>query len=202
MIRFRDWAKDLKLCFWLLIALALSVVHCNVADACNRCGLFGNKCRFQQQQVIHHKQAIVQQVVAVPIYRNQYYFVGSPIRAEAIIQKAMQDDPAYQSFLQYKQNLAAIQSGHKHRAEDPPATNQVVSVLDRKCASCHSGDKPGAGILLDGTGPLSPDMMTRIKTSVDSGKMPKSRPPLTAEEKSVLAQEMGIYYEEWFLRED
>ncbi len=69
-------------------------------------------------------------VIAAPVVQNYHisYFVGAPIRAEAIIQKTMQQDPQYQSFLQYKQNLAAIQA----QKEAPPAPTPIDSILQKE----------------------------------------------------------------------
>ena len=41
--------------FVILFALVASVLAADTADACNRCGLFGRRCRF----VHHHQQAVV-----------------------------------------------------------------------------------------------------------------------------------------------
>lgn len=196
MITYRDLAADIKTMIRILFALAAVAfwffLYCQYADACQRCGLFGNRCRFQQH---HH----VQKVIAAPIVNQQvYYFVGQPIRADAIIQKAMNDDPQYQSFLQYKQNLAAIQA----QKEAPAAPEQVQSILAKKCASCHSGPTPPKGVLLDGTAPISPLLAERIDASVKNGSMPKDRPHLTPEEKKQLALELSLYLEEWFLKEE
>ena len=193
MIRYRDWAADLKLVCWVALALLLSVAHCEYASACQRCGLFGNKCKFQQ----HH--VAVQQVVAVPIIQQQYYFVGAPIRAEAIIEKQKQSDPEWTEFQQFKrwQNKAELPAQEPAQEPDQVPAQPYESVLATKCASCHSGAAPKAGLLLDGTGALSDALKVRASNAVLEGRMPpKERPPLTDEEYSGVLREILTFKNE------
>lgn len=148
--------------FVLRFLVALLVVGCffDSAKACERCGLFGNRCALKQ----------VQAVVAQPIYAQPYavnYFVGAPIRVEAIVQQALRADPQWQEFQQFKQWQTL-------RAHEPQATSQAVasSLIAANCASCHSGAKPAKGLVLDGETAVTCEQKLAAMKAVRDGKMP------------------------------
>ena len=168
--------------FVFRFTVAMLAVGCffDSAKACERCGLFNNRCAFKQ----------VQAVVAQPIYAQPYavnYFVGAPIRVEAIVQQALRADPQWQEFQQFKE-WQALQA---HPAE---ATPQAVSasLIAAKCASCHSGPKPAKGLVLDGETAVTCEQKLAAMKAVRDGVMP---PPnkaaaLSPEEKGDLLSEL------------
>jgi mono/diheme cytochrome c family protein len=193
MLRYRDWAADLKVAFWALLLLCLAVGHCSTAEACQKCGLFNRHCKFQQQQIV-----VAQQAYAYPVI-HQFNFVGQYLRTEAIIEKQKQSDPEWTEFQQFKRWRNKAEQPAQEPAQEP---NQVPaepyqSVLATKCASCHGGAAPKAGLLLDGTGALSDALKVRASNAVLEGRMPpESRPPLTDEEYSGALREILTFKNE------
>lgn len=184
----------------LVVITLATLLYAIPSEACTRCGSFGNKCRF------HHAAVVQQQVVsyAVPVVANQYYFVGAPLRTEAIVQKAMQDDPDYAEFQEFKKwkwnrkqaemhpQKPAPQVPDNNVPPQEPLPNPATSVLTAKCAECHRGAAPKAGILLDGTALIPCELKERIMKSVLTNKMPKDREPLTGEELGRLVDELFL----------
>ena len=85
-----------------IIAITLAA---STASACPKCGLFGSRCVLRQNVVV---QPVAVQQYAYP--QQISYFVGAPIRVEAIVQKSLQENPEYaefQRFRAWKQNLEA-----------------------------------------------------------------------------------------------
>lgn len=160
------------------------------ADACERCGLFGNRCAFKQVQAVH-----VQQVVAPLVYPQVNYFVGAPIRVEAIVQQALRADPGYAEYQKFKAWQAG-QSQQQAKPEAPmpslpvepqPATQ--FAMLTAKCSQCHSGDSPKKGLLLDGTAKLTCEQMAKAMKAIQSGTMPP-KAKLTPEESGYIFQDL------------
>lgn len=109
------------------------------ATASAQCGQF-----FQQRVVVHQQAAAI---VSVP---QVSYFVGAPIRVEALVQQALRADPEYQAFQRWK-------------LQGPEAQRESLKVetyplLAAKCAKCHSGDQPKGGVTLDGSKPVPADV--------------------------------------------
>lgn len=113
---------------------------------------------------------------------NVYYMVGSAVRAEAIVQQQLNQDPDYKDFLAFKawkQQQAA--------AEQPQAMEEQNAV-QQHCAMCHGTAEPKGGFYLDGQPGLSADAVTKAIRMMATDKMP---PPtsghrLTREEKNAL----------------
>jgi mono/diheme cytochrome c family protein len=184
-------AKDCLVRAALPILVVGLLLFASSADACERCGLFGNRCALR-------KAVVVQQVVAAPVvYPQVYYgapqisyFVGQNVRVEALIQKALQDDPTYaefQRFRAWKQQLEATPAAPVFAAESPPAP--VPSILTQKCGACHSGDAPKKGLLLDGSAKLTCEQMARAMKRVQDGSMPP-KGTLTGEERGDVFQSL------------
>lgn len=166
----------------LVIVLLLGASQ---VEACERCGLFGNRCALRQ----HHIQ--VQQVLAAPvIYPQVNYFVGAPIRVEAIVQQALRNDPEYAAFQQFKLWRQG-QPSALHKPADSIPEPIPASLLVAKCGACHGGDAPKKGLVLDGITKLSCQQALLCMQRINAGTMPpKDHPQLTPEEKGDLFQEL------------
>ena len=171
---------------FLLLALCASP-----ASACERCGLFGNKCVVRQQ-------VIAQQLVTPQIYLgapNISYFVGQEMRVEAIVQKPLREDPGYAEYQKFK----AWQMGQSQQQTKPsPMPNTALAETPEKFASvkascatsgCHGGDAPKKGLLLDGTAELSCEQVLKAMRAIQSGKMPP-KVKLTGEEAGEVFHEL------------
>ena len=99
----------------------------------------------------HH----VQHVQAVQAVQQFYYFVGAPVRVEALVEKALRKDPRWEEFQAYKQNQAGPQ---KETGPQP----EVRSYLKLNCGRCHSGPEPKAGLILDGSAPIESATVTKV----------------------------------------
>jgi len=106
-----------------------------------------------------------------------YYAVGADVRQEAVIRKVVRDE--------LRLALSAT-----------PQTRQPrkVSLLTEKCARCHGGKTPKAGIFYDGS-PLNCDHITgalRLLSGIDPAPkaMEKLMKSLTSNEKAQLMEEM------------
>lgn len=175
---------------YLIAILAVSFFTTS-ADACNRCGLLGNRCVF-------HKQAVVQQVITPQVYYGApqvSYFVGQEVRVEALVQQALRTDPDYQAFQQFRQWQALTDQG----ATAPPAPAGQVSksdsnpapapLLAARCASCHGGATPKAGLIIDGTAPLTAEQAIHAMRKITAGEMPP-KSPLSPEEAGAAFTEL------------
>lgn len=171
------------------------------ADACERCGLFGNRCAFRQVQAVH-----VQQIVTPQVYLGApsiNYFVGQEVRVEAIVQQALRQDPGYAEYQKFKAwqagQVLSAQQAQVQPAQQPtdplnkPAEtipqNIPTALLTQKCGTCHGGDAPKKGLLLDGTAKLTCEQMAKAMKAIQSGTMPpKSK--LTPEESGDIFQDL------------
>lgn len=195
-----------------LLALVIVLLASAQADACSRCGRFGVHCRFRQHHAVHHAPQVIHQTIL--------YQAGAQLQVEAIIQRALQQARLYpqpqQPQVQQPNPYAQPQPyGQPQPVPYPYPQQQInpygqqgspqqlppggvpnepqpyVSVLQTKCASCHSGATPKAGILLDGTAPLSYELKVRASLAVIEGRMPpKERPPLNEQEYGYVLREI------------
>jgi mono/diheme cytochrome c family protein len=180
-----------------IIAITLAA---STASACPKCGLFGNKCVVRQQS--HH----VQQVVTPQVYLGApsiNYFVGQEIRVEAIVQQALRQDPGYAEYQKFKawqagQALSAQQAQVQPAQQPADPLNKPTetipqtiptAMLTQKCGTCHGGDAPKKGLLLDGTAKLTCEQMARAMKRVQDGSMPP-KGSLTGEERGDVFQEL------------
>jgi hypothetical protein len=139
-------------------------------------------CYVVRQQVVAHHQAYV-----APVAIN--YFVGQPIRAEAIVEKALRNDPDYEAFKKFK--LWRNTSDGRPAIESPPDTAQrtpdtsqvaadipdnVIPILYKHCGGCHSGAAPKAGLLLDGSAYIDCKTLVKCIDEISTGSMPKAKP--------------------------
>ncbi len=152
------------------------------------------RCYVQRQAIVAHHQAYV-----APVAIN--YFVGQPIRAEAIVEKALRSDPDYEAFKRFKQwkqiengrpaadrsGMTADNSTHNsdisggssniHPApSDSNIPDNVIPILYKHCGGCHSGAAPKAGLLLDGTAYIDCKTLVKCIDEISTGSMPKAKP--------------------------
>lgn len=120
------------------------------------------------------------------ITSNQYifYFVGQEVREQALADKIAQrlleklaEDPGVKD----PPNLV-----------DPPTS---TSLLAQKCAKCHSGATPEAGLILDGRTGIGCDQITqslRLLSGLEKSPAPMEKllGELKPEEKAALMQEL------------
>lgn len=125
-----------------------------------------------------------------------FYFVGQPIRAEAVVQHARERDPDYQQFAEFKRFLE-FQRATREEAQKQPEQAKADAksnnkILAAKCAECHNAKNSGGGIDLSGAVPLDADAKAAIMSSVLSGRMPQNREPLTAQELGELVNSLFL----------
>lgn len=155
-----------------LIAVSFFATLAAPADACNRCGLFGNRCV--------HQKAVVQQVITPQVYYGApqvSYFVGQNVRIEALVQQALRTDPDYEAFQKFRQWQAMTQdatgtappAGQVNNAGETPAPAPLLSA---RCAQCHSGATPKAGLIIDGQTPLTSEQAIHAMRRITAGEMP------------------------------
>lgn len=116
-----------------------------------------------------------------PVYQQSFiaYYVGAPIRVEAMVQAELKTNPDYQefksyqefkgefeSFLKWKQSQSAVPSG---------ALPSQQSLLASRCNRCHSGENPKGG--RDFSGSLTADDLKAIKEILPKGSMPPQNSP-------------------------
>jgi hypothetical protein len=136
--------------------------------ACNRCGL--RKCAFV-------KHVAVQQVVAYP---QVSYFVGAPIRVEALVQQALRTDPDYEAFQKFRQwqsmtdasRVATAPPAGQGTQESSDTSPEPAPLLAQSCSKCHSGATPKAGLIIDGHTPLTAEQALHAMRRIQAGEMP------------------------------
>lgn len=74
-------------------------------------------------------------------------------------------------------------------ATDPPPNNET-SLFVQKCGKCHSGATPKGQLTLSLDTTLNLQSYKKIVSMIDSGKMPKGGPPLTANEADQIKSEL------------
>lgn len=137
----------------------------------------------QQSYVVRQKAVYAVPYVA-PVVAPVYYFVGASVRASAIHQQQLQDDPDYaefQAFKAWKQQQAAA-------PEQPQPVQQ--NAVQQHCAMCHGTAEPKGSFYMDGTPGMSAESITKAIRMIATDKMP---PPasghhLTREEKNALLE--------------
>lgn len=181
-----------------VIVVTIACIVSLPAMACQKCGLLGNRCAFRQVQAVH-----VQQVVAPVVYPQISYFVGQPIRVEAIVQQALRQDPGYAEYQKFKAwqagQVLSAQQAQVQSAQQPAdplnkptetiPENIPAALLTTKCGTCHGGDAPKKGLLLDGSAKLTCEQMARAMKRVQDGSMPP-KGALTPEERGDVFQEL------------
>ena len=113
------------------------------------------------------------------VQQFQAYYVGAPVRIEAMVQAEMQSSPEYQEFQQYKEfrgEFEAFMQWKQQQAAIPAdALPQQLSAMDRSCVRCHSGDEPKGSI--DLTGAIDADTLKALKTAILEDRMPPPNAP-------------------------
>jgi len=129
--------------------------------------LAGDCNALYRQRVVYAApvQAVVAQHYAAPSYLQ--YAVGSDIQAEAVAEKIAQKlAPKLQAMLAAPRSDAGTLS-----VRSPVA----APVLSAKCAKCHSGDSPKAGLTLDGSKPVDDASFRAIVRMLGKGEgVPKA----------------------------
>ncbi len=150
--------------------LLLAILFAADASACDRCGLFGNRCAFKQVQAVVHQ----------PIYAQPYavnYFVGQPIRVEALVEKSLRESPDYAEFQRFR--LWKSTATGDPVAPSLPLTGEPALLIKTKCAICHTGDDAAGGLILDGSRAITDATYRRFsRMYVLSEKVPKKMQPL------------------------
>jgi len=129
-----------------LLAVALVGVVATSSDA--------GDCR--ATFVTNSNHAAVAPLVAYPTVN---YFVGRPVRIEAITKKAIKDDPEYREFLEFKKWKAAKGAAPQKR-ENVAARRQTL--LQTTCGKCHGGATPSGAFAFDGTQGISAEKFEMI----------------------------------------
>lgn len=173
------------------LTVCLIASFSSTADACNRCGIFGAGCQVAAVKQVYAapvvKQVYAKQAVQY-VPQHVYYFVGAPLRADAVVEYQKQRDPDYQQFQAFKEFLQYQQLQAQQAPEQPQ--HAVGAVLSSKCVGCHNQTKSAGGIALDG--PLDAAMKEQVMESVLDERMPKGRAPLTPEELGGLIDELFL----------
>ena len=113
-------------------------------------------------QKSHHRA----QVVAYPAHFS--YFVGAPVRVEALVQKELQKDPLWKEFQAFKA-FRAQQAKEGTQEQKGP----VSSFLKATCGRCHSGPEPKAGLILDGSAPIAHETVTQVLSWLSGIEQPE-----------------------------
>lgn len=135
----------------------------------------------QQSYVVRQKAVYAVPYVA-PVVAPVYYFVGASVRASAIHQQQMQDDPDYADFQAFK----AWKQAQSAPAEAQPVQQTAISV---HCGKCHTKAEPAGGYYLEAAPGISAEAITKALRKISSGEMPKDH-KLTREEKNAIMQEL------------
>lgn len=164
--------------------------------------------RIRSRQVIRQRQSscnkIVERVVVeeVPEYAEVYYFVGQPLRIQALMELEKEAD--YAEYLRWKSNSISKQAvtGDKECPTCPPAEptpptnnsdtsvniNPGTKIIEQTCAKCHSGATPKAQLTITNDAHLDLDTFKKARNMVLSGKMPKGTKLSEAEKDRVLVE--------------
>lgn len=158
-------------------AAAFALADLSFGDPCST-GTCANVVA--HQPVAHQAQVVHQQAYASPVVsQHVYYFVGAPVRAEALVEEAKLADPDYQEFLRFKQFQQQLREHGHHDGETPPPEpapprfSQTASVVKTSCISCHSGQGAKGG--LDLTRPIDEGTKWRMFMRAADGSMPPNK---------------------------
>jgi hypothetical protein len=156
---------------WFLVVVLALIALC-VLSGSARAG----HCRqfFYQPAYVQQVQQVVYPAVSVSPY---IYQAGRDIEADALAAKVAR--------LVVPQIVQQLRMTGLTQQQALPN-----SIASQRCAKCHSGAAPKAGLLLDGTTALLPHQITATIRAVRDDKMPKGGPPLTAEQKGLLLEEL------------
>jgi mono/diheme cytochrome c family protein len=127
-----------------------------------------------------------------------FYFVGQPVRIEALLEAEKRRDPEYREFLRfktfraefeaYRESGAANPAGETHTSEQGASVGLVAS----RCVACHGGAAPEGGLFLDGRHALTAPQITAAQRRVLRGEMPPSGKLPEAEMNGVLRELLNM----------
>ena len=119
-----------------LLAILIALVCCQSADACNRCGLFGNRCRYVATSTYVAPAAVVAAPTNVYVVQNSY---PQPIVGQGT--SAVVGNGGYQSLAlplfdpsqYFSQSLQLTLNEHLlQRRQDTPAQQQLSAAQRRR----------------------------------------------------------------------
>jgi mono/diheme cytochrome c family protein len=128
-----------------------------------------------------------------------FYFVGQPVRIEALVEAEKRRDGEYREFLEFKKFRAKFEA-YRNRGAAKPAgerdhpvdPNASVAVLASRCSSCHGGAAPEGGFFLDGRHALTASQITAAQRRVLRGEMPPTGKLPDEEINSVLRELLAL----------
>jgi mono/diheme cytochrome c family protein len=121
---------------------------------------------------------------------TQLFFVGAPVRVEALVTRQLQADPEYRELQDFKQFLSEYEQFRAFRAQQTAATPLAAATLQEKCGRCHSGGARQGGFSidpLDDAGRLS--AIHRVTHPDPARRMPPGN-PLSERERGEVVREI------------
>lgn len=172
-----------------LVAMAAVSFFCELASAGGHCFA---PLRVVHGHAFHHGHAFQSHYVVPQVN----YFVGAPVRVEAIVQKALRDDTEYAEFKRFKQWQAgqANQQTVAQAPALPPPGNVDSTAWRNHCIRCHSGENAKGHFRLDV--PLDADSLLLAMQKVKDGSMPPKKLLTAAERCDVLLGLLELQGEE------
>ena len=143
---------------------------------------------FVQQATATHP-CKVQQVVAYPqvapiVYQSVYYQIAPHVTYGQLMADQARDREELRLLRQQVESMKGQTA--------PEVAPQKTSMIAQKCASCHTGAVPKAGLFLDGQTEVGCSSITEALRQIANGTMPppESGITLTPAEKGQLMQEL------------
>lgn len=89
-------------------------------------------------------------------------------------------------------NSARKSSNNRRHANDVPAVESTLTLVEQKCAACHGATSPKAGLRLTAPAELSAESrLDAIRAVLDRRMPPKPQPPLTDAEITELLKQFS-----------
>ena len=178
--------------------LASALLICLIASTTS-----GDECR----TVFRASEFHVAEAELLLLPQSVNYFVGAPVRVEALVQRALAADPEYRAYRQFKVWQAAQAATQRAASVDRPTPAAAVRdlaaepldpavfarpLIRANCIRCHAGEKPKGGF--DLSGPLSAKQIVEAQRKVYSREMPPAKAGVlsTAEQSAILRELLGV----------
>ncbi len=116
-----------------------------------------------------------------------FFFVGAPVRIEALLEAEKRRDPAYEPLGNLRPDAPSAAVFPTGDAAASKAAGSFANVVQR-CAACHSGAAAEGALWLDGSRSLSAAQITAAQRRVLRGEMPPAEPLLPPESHQVLQE--------------